>query len=148
MTSTLGSFVTYSLAAPPAVVFDAWVTPRLFATWWGGSDIQVPLESVSMEARPGGTWAATMILGDNVTEFHWRGEFIEVNRPTRLELTMTDEPGDERELLTVDLTAIDDGAGTEMHFSQTGGHLPPEGYEAAAGAWQIAFGALDTLVSK
>ena len=140
MIETTGSMVTRRFAAPPESVFDAWVTPASFATWWGGPDIAVPLESLSMDVRPGGLWQATMILGNGMPDFHWHGEYLEVDRPRRLVMTMTDEAGSERELLTVILTAVD--GGTEMRFSQTGGHLSPKQYEGTTAGWQIAFDAL------
>ena len=145
MEEFVGSEVTRVFAAPCEAVFDAWVTPASLAAWWGGSGIEIPLESVAMDVRPGGAWKATMIVGQGVPDFHWRGEFIEVRRPTRLSLTMTDEPGEERELLSVTLTAVD--GGTEMQFTQTGGHLSPEQYAQTTGGWQLAFDTMDTILA-
>lgn len=149
MTDLPGSTVTRTFAAPPEDVFDAWVTPASFAAWWGGSEVEVPLDSLSMDVRPGGIWKATMILGtdqpDLLTrgEFHMRGEYVEIDRPHKLVMTMTNDPTrDERELLTVLLTATD--GGTEMVFTQTGGHLSAEEYAGTTIGWQIAFDALDT----
>ncbi|PPB50703.1 SRPBCC domain-containing protein [Arthrobacter pityocampae] len=144
MSASVGSTVTRTFAAPPEAVFDAWVTPSSFTTWWGGSGIEVPLESVAMDVRPGGTWRATMILGGDMPDFHWRGEFVDVDRPRRLSMTMTDEPGEARELLSATFTAVDDG--TEMVFSQTGGHLSAEQYDATTAGWQLAFDTLDTVL--
>lgn len=80
-------------------------------------------------------------------EFLMRGEYVEVDRPRKLVMTMTNEPeGDERELLTVTFTAID--GGTEMVFSQTGGHLTPEEYEGTTVGWQRAFDALKAAVTE
>ena len=145
MTDATGATLTYTLNASPAAVFDAWTTPALFAAFFCGSANQVPVESVSLDARPGGTWAATMIVGGDFPEVHWRGEYVEVSRPNRLVLTMTDEPGDERELLTADFKAVD--TGTEIRFSQTGGNLTDEQYEYAAAGWRAAFEALDALLA-
>lgn len=144
MTESIGSHLTRTFAAPPETVFDAWVTPATFAAWWGGSEAEVPLDSVSLDARPGGAWKATMILGPDM-EFHWRGEYLEVDRPNKLVLTTTFEPGDERELLTVIFTEVD--GGTEMQFSQTGGNLSVEEYEGTTVGWQTVFDAIDSLVS-
>ena len=145
MTDSPGSTVRRTFSAPPEAVFDAWVTPASFAVWWGGSDVEVPLDSLVLDARPGGTWRATMILVNGMPVFHWRGEHIEVDRPSRLVMTMTDEPGDERELLTVTLTAVD--GGTEMPFTQTGGHLSPEQYEGTTVGWGIAFDELERVLA-
>jgi len=146
MTESQGSSITRTFAAPPEAVFDAWVTPELFAAWWGGSEIQVPLNSLSMDAHPGGAWKATMILGNGIPDFHWHGEYLEVDRPHKLVMTMTDEPGDAREILTVLLTAVD--GGTQMVFSQTGGHLTPEQYEGTTRGWQTAFDTLEATLGS
>lgn len=98
-----------------------------------------------MDVREGGPWNAAMILGNGMPDFHWRGENLEVDRPNKLVMTMTDEPGDERELLTVILTAVD--GGTEMRFSQTGGHLTTQQYEGTTAGWLMAFDALDTALA-
>ncbi|MET4097540.1 SRPBCC domain-containing protein [Arthrobacter sp. UYCu712] len=151
MTEPTGSAVTRTFAVPPEAVFDAWVTPESFAAWWGGSDVEIPLSRLSLDVRPGGAWKATMILSQDQPsllmhgEFHMRGEYIEVDRPNRLVLTMTNEPhGDERELLTVTFNAVD--GGTEMVFSQTGGHLTSAEYVGTTVGWQNAFNALDTIL--
>lgn len=151
MTESIGSTITRRFSAPPEAVFDAWVTPASFAVWWGGSGVEVPLASLSLDARPGGAWKAVMILGEDSPgllshgEFLMRGEYLEVDRPNRLVMTMTNEPiGDERELLTVTFTAVE--GGTEMLFSQTGGHLSAEEYQGTTIGWRMAFDALDTIL--
>jgi uncharacterized protein YndB with AHSA1/START domain len=140
-----GSHLTRRFAAPPEAVFDAWVTPAIFATWWGGSAAEVPLDTVSLDARADGAWKATMILGPEM-RFDWRGEYVEVERPNRLVLTTTFEPGDEREVLTVNLTAVD--GGTAMVFSQTGGHLSAEEYEGTTAGWHTVFDAMDAVLAS
>lgn len=145
MADSTESTVTRTSAVPPEAVFDAWATPASFAFWWGGPDIEIPLDSLSLDVRPGGSWRATMILGNGMPDFHWRGEYLEVDRPHKLVMTMTDEPGDARELLTVVLTEVD--GGTRMEFSQTGGHLTAEQYKGTTTGWKIAFDALDAVLA-
>ena len=144
MTEPTGSQITRTFAASPEAVFDAWVTPATFAAWWGGSAAEVPLDTVSLDARPGGSWTATMILGPEL-QFHWRGEYVEVDRPNKLVLTTTFQPGDARELLTIILTAVP--GGTEMRFSQTGGNLSAEEYEGTTIGWQAVFDAMDASLA-
>ncbi|MFI8773182.1 SRPBCC domain-containing protein [Gordonia sp. NPDC062954] len=145
MTDATGAKLTHTFDATPDAVFDAWTTPTLFSTWFGGSANEVPVDSVSIDARPGGTWMATMILGEEMPDLHWHGAYLEVQRPHRLVLTMTDESGDDREVLTADFVAID--SGTELRFSQTGGNLTPEQYGYAASGWHAAFETLDKLLA-
>lgn len=145
MIESAGSTITRTFAAAPASVFDAWVTPASFAAWFGGSGVEVPLDSVSMDVRAGGDWKATMVLGGDVPDINWYGEFIEVDRPEKLVLTLADRPGDARELITVTFTAVD--GGTEMVFSQTGGNLDAAEYERVTAGWQTFFHAMDALLA-
>ena len=119
-------------------VWQEWVEPERFADWFGGSDWEVPLSSVSMDVRPGGSWRLTMLADTGRREIHWKGEYVEVVEPERLVFTVSDQPGDElNELITVVLTDVGDGR-TEMLFQQRG-HLSPEQYEGAEQGWGTFF---------
>lgn len=100
--------ITRTFRATPEQVFDAWTTPETFAVWFGTAAI--PVDGVEMDVRVGGHWKATMHLPDGSVK-HWAGEFTEVNRPTRLALTLTDEPDEPAgEPVTVDIVAVEGGA--------------------------------------
>ena len=109
--------------------------PEAFADWFGAPTGEVPLTSVAMDVRPGGTWRLTMFAGPGRHEIHWKGEYVEVSPPERLVLTITDQPGEDArtELVTVVLSDLGDGR-TEMHFEQRGS-LPPEMYERTRAGW-------------
>jgi uncharacterized protein YndB with AHSA1/START domain len=141
-----GATITRTFAAPRELVYDAWVTPNHFAAWFGGSGVQVPIDSVSMDVRVGGAWKATMIIGNGVPDIHWFGEFVELDRPNTIALTLADRPGDARELVSVTLTEVPNG--TEMVFRQTGGNLSAEEYERTAAGWQTFFDAMEALVTR
>ena len=145
MNDVPNSTIVRTFAATPESVFDAWVTPASFAAWWGGSGVEVPLDSVSMDVRPDGTWKATMIIGNGVPDIHWFGEFLEVDRPDMLVMTLADRPGDARGLVTVTFAAVD--AGTEMRFRQTGGPMTQEEYDRTTAGWQTFFDAMDTVLA-
>jgi uncharacterized protein YndB with AHSA1/START domain len=66
--------------------------PRAFADWFGGPDTEVPLSSVSMDVRPGGSWRATMFAGPSRLEIQWKGEYRDVVEPERLTFTLSDRP--------------------------------------------------------
>jgi uncharacterized protein YndB with AHSA1/START domain len=135
-----GITMTRVFDAPRELVFAAWTEPERFAYWFGGAGTEVPTSSVAMDVRPGGRWKATMLL-DNDQRIDWHGEFREVDAPERLVLTISDQPGDEFELLTVELKDLGGGR-TEMSFSQTGGHMGAEEYGRAKDGWSGFFEAL------
>jgi uncharacterized protein YndB with AHSA1/START domain len=124
--------------APRERVWREWTEPEPFADWFGGRDGEVPLSTVSMDVRPGGSWRATMFAEPGRREIHWKGEYLEVVEPERLVFTLSDQPDEEAyELITVVLADL--GAGrTEMHFQQRG-RLSPEQYERAGQGWTSFF---------
>ena len=122
--------------APRERVWREWVEPERFADWFGGGDAEVPLSTVTMDVRPGGSWRATMFASGR--EIQWKGEYREVVEPERLVLTFSDQAGDDAyELVTVVLTDLGDGR-TEMRFQQRG-QLSPEQYERAGSGWSSFF---------
>jgi len=144
-TGAEGATITRTFNAPRELVYDAWVTPARFATWFGGSSVEVPIDSVSMDVRAGGEWRARMIIGNDVPDIYWFGEFVELDRPNRVVLTLTDRPGIAREIVSVTFTEVANG--TEMVFRQTGGNLSAEEYDRTAAGWQTFFDAMEALVS-
>jgi uncharacterized protein YndB with AHSA1/START domain len=133
-----GITITRIFDAPRERVWKEWTEPARFADWFGGTESEVPLATVSMDVRPGGSWRARMFAGPERHEMHWKGQFLEVVEPERLVFTVSDQPGDEDyELCIVVLNDLGDGR-TEMFFEQRG-NLPPEVYERAGQGWSTFF---------
>jgi uncharacterized protein YndB with AHSA1/START domain len=140
-----GLKITRVFDAPRERVWREWTTAEAFADWFGGPDFEIPLDSVTFDAVAGAAWKATMLMGSGGTEKHWAGVFVEVVEPERLAFTITDTPENpELDLITVELTDLGDGR-TEMQLTQTGGHMPPEGYERAKTGWG---GFLDRMAER
>jgi uncharacterized protein YndB with AHSA1/START domain len=145
MTDSAGATITRTFAAPRELIFEAWTMPEHFAAWFGGSDVTVPADTVEMDFRPGGAWKATMVIGNGIPDINWFGEYVEVDPPAKLVLTLADRPGDARETVTVTFTEAGDG--TEMVFTQTGGNLSAEDYARVEQGWQGFFDAMAALVA-
>jgi uncharacterized protein YndB with AHSA1/START domain len=108
-----GITITRVFAAPREHVWREWTEPERFADWYGGSDAEVPVSTVSMDVREGGAWRATMFAGPG-RQIQWKGEYREVVPPERLVFTVSDQPGEDAyELVIVVLTDLGDGR-TEM----------------------------------
>jgi uncharacterized protein YndB with AHSA1/START domain len=134
-----GISITRVFDAPRERVWKEWTEPERFADWFGGTQSDVPLSSVSMDVRPGGSWRLTMFAEPGRREIQWEGEYREVAAPERLVFTVTDQPGEVAdELVIVDLADLGDGR-TEMRFQQRGGGLSAEEYERAAQGWSSFF---------
>ena len=135
---TEGISITRVFDAPRDRVWKEWTEPEAFADWFGGKESEIPLSSVSMDVRPGGSWRATMFASPGRREIRWKGEYQEVVEPERLVFTVSDQPGDETyELVTVVLTDLGDGR-TEMLFQQRGA-MSAEQYERAGQGWSSFF---------
>ena len=135
--SEAGLTITRVFDAPREQVWKEWTEPERFADWYGGSESEVPVGTVSMDVREGGAWRATMFAGPDRHEIRWKGEYREVVEPERLVFTVSDRPGDEYELVIVVLNDLGDGR-TEMVFEQRGG-MSAEQYERAGQGWSGFF---------
>jgi len=129
-----GIHIVRVLDAPPELVFKCWTEPGHFAAWFGEHGSSMPVDTVTMDVRPGGAWRAVMHVNEpQAMELVFHGEFREIDPPRHLVMTVDDMSGDAPsgvdELFTVDL--VDLGGRTEMTFSQTGGNLPSDEYSRA-----------------
>ena len=110
--------VTRVINAPRELVWDAWTLPEHFSKWFGTEDVEVPLDSLVMDVRPGGTLASVMLLPDG-NRINWTGEYLRVERPERLDYVLSDGPLIEG-LDPVVTTFTEVEGGTEVSLTQPG----------------------------
>jgi uncharacterized protein YndB with AHSA1/START domain len=130
------------IAARPAIVFDALVTPEGIASWWGPDDGPVLLAETDI--RVGGLFRVRFRMRDG-TEHESTGQYLELDRPTRVVMTWRwtdggdpEETGEESRV-EIDLRPID--TGTELTFTHS--RLQSEGSrDSHEWGWN---GALDKL---
>ena len=133
--------------APRERVWKEWTEPEPFADWFGGGEAEVPLSSVAMDVRPGGSWRATMFADPGRREIHWKGKYLDVVEPERLVFTVSDQPHeDDYELITVVFTDLGDGR-TEMNFQQRGG-MSAKQYERAGSGWSTFFDRIEQRLAR
>jgi uncharacterized protein YndB with AHSA1/START domain len=111
--------VTRVFDAPRELVFKAWTDPAQFSYWFG-AELDVPLDKLSLDVRPGGAWSAQMISPDG-SEMPFGGVYREVQEPERLVMTFEDagkENDEDRQVLTV--TFADLGGKTELVLHHEG----------------------------
>lgn len=108
--------ITRDLTAPRHLVFDAITKPEHFAVWFGTAAVEVPRDSLTMDVRVGGEFRAVMLLPDG-NRIDWAGEYVEVDAPSRLAMTLTDNPDAYAGLpVLFDLEEIE--GGTRLTISQ------------------------------
>ena len=121
------------LSAPVEDVFDAMTDPTRMADWFS------PIGRAEVEAVPvvGGRLHVVMVDGDVRLEHD--GEFLDVQRPTRLAFTWRSRfTGDRATVVTVELS--DEDGKTRLVLEHEG--LPPDARESHEGGWA---GILDRL---
>jgi uncharacterized protein YndB with AHSA1/START domain len=114
--------------APRELVFRCMLEPEHLTHFWGPAGVSAPLETIKVDARPGGVFETVMVNDSDGGEYPTRAVFVEITEPERIVWT---EPGSG---MTTTSTFRDlGGLRTELEIRQTNA---PEGYhspEARAG---------------
>ena len=136
-------------AAPPALVYKAFVDPDQIAQWFGPLAFHVPRDTVSIDARPGGHWNMTMVGNDDP---EWlapiSSTFVEVVENQLLvgyEIAK-DFPGmEDGTKITLTLEFIPEGEGTRLELRQ--GPFPEQMREMSETGWSQSLHKLDALLA-
>ena len=99
--------------APRELVFRCMVEPEHLTHFWGPTGTSAPLESIRVDARPGGEFEILMVNDSDGNTYPSRGVYDVVDEPERLAWT---EP-DSGMTTTTTFTALDDGR-TEVRIHQ------------------------------
>lgn len=69
---------------PRERVWRAWTEPEQLTRWWGKRGWTAPLETITMDVRPGGVFRLTNVCDQDGAEMHQSGVYREVVEPERL----------------------------------------------------------------
>jgi uncharacterized protein YndB with AHSA1/START domain len=116
--STEGFTFTRVFDATPQQVWRAWTDPDKAAQWWHPRGMTTPRESVSIDAKVGGTYQYTMVDDLSGEEYPTGGTYHEVIENKQLIFTWG-TPGDVNAPV-VTVTIEDLGELTRMTFSIEG----------------------------
>ena len=141
-----GFTVTRVIKAPRELVWDAWTLPEHFSRWFGTEAVEVPLDSVVMDVRPGGKLAATMVFPDGGS-MEWFGEYRLVDRPNRLEYVLSDgAPIEGIEPVVTTFTEVE--GGTEVTLFQPRYGFTDEQIAGTVDGYNTFFDALENVVAS
>ncbi|HVK24300.1 MAG TPA: SRPBCC domain-containing protein [Actinokineospora sp.] len=73
--------------APRERVWRAWVEPELISQWWGPDGVAVPLSSIEVDPRTGGTFKLTMHVAEYDMDVAMDSRFVEVAEHELLRFT-------------------------------------------------------------
>lgn len=148
-TQTHEVHISRYFAAPPAMVYQAFVDPEHLAQWFGPLVFHCPIETIEVDARPGGRWKMTMVNNDNP---EWTSpldsvivEVVENQLLVGYELTK-DFPGvPDGTKITMSVEFLPEGDGTRLELRQ--GPFPPQMAEMSEIGWGQSFHKLDGLLA-
>jgi uncharacterized protein YndB with AHSA1/START domain len=110
--------ITRTYDAPRELLWRAWTVPEELAQWWGPPGWTTPLDSVTMDVRPGGVFRLTS-LSDEGEEMPVAGTYREVVEPERIVLEEPPEQAwHEGSVSVVTFTDLGDGR-TELALQAT-----------------------------
>jgi uncharacterized protein YndB with AHSA1/START domain len=111
--------ITRIFDAPRELVWKAWTEPEQLACWWGRRGWSTPVDSITMDVRPGGVFRLTSIRDADGRRMATEAVYLEVVEPERLSFAeVPREDCHEGATGTVSLTDFGDGR-TEMVFHST-----------------------------
>lgn len=114
--------------APRELVFRCMLEPEHLTHFWGPAGVSTPLETIKVDARPGGVFETVMVNDSDGSRYPTRAVYVEIVEPERIVWT---EPGSG---VTTTSTFRDlGGERTELRIRQANA---PAGYrspEARAG---------------
>lgn len=135
--------------APVEMVYQAFVDEDQIAQWFGPLTFHVPRDTVSIDARPGGQWAMTMVGNDNP---EWKSPIdsvlteVEENRLLVGHEITKGFPGmADGTKISLRLEFSAEGEGTRLELRQ--GPFPAQMSELSAIGWGQSFHKLDGLLA-
>jgi uncharacterized protein YndB with AHSA1/START domain len=111
--------ITRVVDAPRELVWKAWTEREHLARWWGPAGWTNPLETITMDVRPGGTFRVTSISDEDGSRMTSDGVYREVVAPERLVIAEPAEGAWHEGAVSVAVfNALDDGR-TEIVLHST-----------------------------
>jgi uncharacterized protein YndB with AHSA1/START domain len=76
--------------APRELVFRCMIEPEHLTHFWGPVGVSTPLNGITIDARPGGTFATVMVNDADGSRYSLRAVYVEIVEPERLVWTDLD----------------------------------------------------------
>jgi uncharacterized protein YndB with AHSA1/START domain len=132
------------LAAPRPLVYRAFVDPAQLAQWFAPAGWSVPRDSVTVDARPGGVLALTMVNDDDPAQTSPVNATI--TELVENELLVGEERTPDGTVLRLRIALSDVPGGTLLELRQ--GPYPASVRSGAEQGWSGTLDKLDALLSR
>ncbi len=93
--------------APRQLVFECMTTPEHLTHFWGPTGVSTPIETITIDLRPGGVFETVMVNDADGSSFTSRGVYVEIDPPNKLVWSEEDVEGG----MTTSITFTDLGDG-------------------------------------
>lgn len=114
--------------APPELVFRCMTSPEHLTHFWGPNGVSTPVETISVDLRPGGRFETVMVDDATGATYPTSATYVEIVEPTRL-VWVEPESG----MTTTSTFEALDGGRTEVRIHQTNVPAMFRSAEAQAG---------------
>ena len=105
---------TREFDAPRPLVFSCMVEPEHLTHFWGPRGTSTPLDTITADARPGGTFATVMVNDSDGNTYPTSARYVDVSPPERLSWI------EDRSGMTVTITFTELGRNrTQVEIEQT-----------------------------
>jgi uncharacterized protein YndB with AHSA1/START domain len=105
---------TREFDAPRQLVYSCMVEPEHLTHFWGPLGTSTPLDTITVDARPGGTFATVMVSDADGSTYPTSARYVEVSPPERLSWV------EDRSGMTVSITFTELGDDrTQVQIEQT-----------------------------
>ena len=76
--------------APRELVFRCMLEPEHLTHFWGPAGVSTPLETIKVDARPGGVFETVMVNDSDGSRYPTRAVYVEITEPERIVWTEPD----------------------------------------------------------
>ena len=76
--------------APRELVFRCMLEPEHLTNFWGPAGVSTPLETIKVDARPGGVFETVMVNDSDGSRYPTRAVYVEIAAPERIVWTEPD----------------------------------------------------------
>jgi uncharacterized protein YndB with AHSA1/START domain len=76
--------------APRELVFRCMLEPERLTHFWGPAGVSTPLETIKVDARPGGVFETVMVNDSDGSRYPTRAAYVEIVAPERIVWTEPD----------------------------------------------------------